>query len=810
MKKFLLSIFAVMLAVFSVQAGEVKYSFSSYTAGTQYAQGEKHALDDNVTLVINGAHLNTQVRLYAGSNAVFESKKGITNVVLTAGNKAGTLTVNVSNDGSAWTKVKEQSTTTSYTAYTFDLGGSYKYVQMASTGAQIRVSIATLTFSEDAGDEGEGGETPEPDQPETPAAPAAPTLTASCNFDGSMNVAITNIADGATAYYTTDGTNPSAASTKYTAPFEITATTTVKAVAVNEGGSSEVVSATYTKNVPVTPPAEGESNTVTFTASANGYSNGAAVTTVNIGDCITATFDKGTNSNAPKYYTSGSAIRCYGGNTITIASNAGNITKIVLTFGSSDGTNAITTEPATYSNGTWNGTASSVTFTVGGSTGNRRIAGIEVTYEDTGAPVVETVANPVIAAVSDRFNEGESLFVTIATETENAEIYYTLDGSDPVENGLLYAGKIEITETTTIKAVAVKDGWNNSEVVEAKFTKLTVIEDGIIDVLNREFTGVEDTQYSAWEDKTSNSSAVYAGQSAGGNDAIQLRSNNSNSGIVTTVSGGKVKKISIDWNSNTAAERELWVYGSNTAYTSPEDLYNAETDGDKLAEIPFGTLEFVIEGDYEYIGLRSGNGAMYLNSVEITWVEEEEEPATETWSSFYAAFPVAIPEGVEAYIVTAANAGYVTLTQIYNAVPASTGVILKGGSIEATYDNYYSGAVAEVTGNLLQGTMTNTYISEEAYVLGKVDGVIGLYKALMIDGLWLNNANKAYLPASEVPTSAQGAASFSFRFEGGTTGVEEVKTENGEVKAIYDLTGRQVNAVERGIYIINGKKVLVK
>ena len=81
---------------------------------------------------------------------------------------------------------------------------------------------------------------------------------------------------------------------------------------------------------PVTPPAEGESKTVTFTASANGYSNGAAVTTVNIGDYITATFDKGSNSNAPKYYTSGYAIRCYGGNTITIASTAGNITKIVL------------------------------------------------------------------------------------------------------------------------------------------------------------------------------------------------------------------------------------------------------------------------------------------------------------------------------------------------------------------------------------------------------------------------------------------------------------------------------------------------
>ena len=187
------------------------------------------------------------------------------------------------------------------------------------------------------------------------------------------------------------------------------------------------------------------------------------------------------------------------------------------------------------------------------------------------------------------------------------------------------------------------------------------------------------------------------------------------------------------------------------------------------------------------------------------------EPVEETWSSFYAAFPVAIPEGVEAYIVTAANGGYVTLTQIYNAVPANTGVILKGGRIEASTDNYYSGAVTEVTGNLLKGTMSNAYIDEEAYVLGKVDGVVGLYKALMTDGKWLNNANKAYLPASVVPTSAQGAASFSFRFGEGTTGIDEMTEQRAESKEIYDLTGRKVEAITApGIYIVGGKKVLVK
>ena len=56
---------------------------------------------------------------------------------------------------------------------------------------------------------------------------------------------------------------------------------------------------------------------------------------------------------------------------------------------------------------------------------------------------------------------------------------------------------------------------------------------------------------------------------------------------------------------------------------------------------------------------------------------------------------------------------------------------------------------------------------------------------------------------------AYGAASYSFRFGEGTTGIENVEVESAS-NVIYDLTGRKVNAVERGIYIINGKKVLVK
>ena len=455
-----------------------------------------------------------------------------------------------------------------------------------------------------------------------------------------------------------------------------------------------------------------------------------------------------------------------------------------------------------------------VVITIAASANSLYCQSFKIEYEQVGGVVLPEQPAPVISPESCEFNAGESVFVKIEAAIEGADIYYTLDGTEPsAENGELYKGEIEITETTTVKAIAVTDGYKNSDVVEAKYTKIVVIEGGIVDVLNRAFTGVTGTDYKSWSRKAATSAAVYAGQSAGGNGAIQLRSNNSNSGIVTTVSGGKVKKISIDWNSNTDASRKLWVYGSNTAYTNPTELYNTSTDGDKLAEIPCGTIEFVIEGDYKYIGLRSASGAMYLNSVEITWVAEEKESYTLSvtdagYATLFLDFAAAIPEDVEAYAVTAVNTGYVTLKQVEGVLPVNTGVIVKAD--EGNYNFVASTKTpAVVKGNFLEGTVAATEINVEAYVLWNVDGEACFCKAKMTDGVWLNNANKAYLPAS----AANGAASYSFRFEDGTTGISEVKGESGEVKAIFDLTGRKLkgeNGNLKGIYIINGKKVLVK
>ncbi len=211
--------------------------------------------------------------------------------------------------------------------------------------------------------------------------------------------------------------------------------------------------------------------TVTF--SAQGYTNGQEITTVN-GTNFTITFNKGTNSNAPKYYDTGQAIRIYGGNSFTVSSTK-TINKIELTFASGGDSNTITTDVNTYSDGTWTGNATSVKFTVGGTSGHRRLASVAVTYQ---APAA-TVEAPVL---TDEFtfwpvmNDEPSAQVTITPAAGNT-VRYTTDGSTPSRtNGtaITAATTITIGATTTVKAISYV-GTQTSGVVSKTYTLGTTV-----------------------------------------------------------------------------------------------------------------------------------------------------------------------------------------------------------------------------------------------------------------------------------------------------------------------------------------------
>ena len=163
-------------------------------------------------------------------------------------------------------------------------------------------------------------------------------------------------------------------------------TITIKANRGSYQGKDEALNAyfvSYNGQGSDTPGGGGEQqgNVVTFDLTAQGYENAQDFTGLAAGD-ISISVDKGDNKNGPKFYTSGNAVRFYGGNSLTVKSSGKNIVKIELSFGSGDPTNEITTDPGTWNSPNWTGSASSVKFTVGGTSGHRRIAKLVVTLAE--------------------------------------------------------------------------------------------------------------------------------------------------------------------------------------------------------------------------------------------------------------------------------------------------------------------------------------------------------------------------------------------------------------------------------------------
>lgn len=233
----------------------------------------------------------------------------------------------------------------------------------------------------------------------------------------------------------------------------------------------------------------------------------------------------------------------------------------------------------------------------------------------------------------------------------------------------------------------------------------------VTDVLTRATTGITGTSYSKWSGKTLTSDAVYAGQSAGGNTSIQLRSDNSNSGIVTTATGGKVTKVTVEWNSNTTSGRTLNVYGKNTPYSAATDLYG-DNAGTLLGTIVCGTSTelTVTAGDYAYIGLRSASGAMYLTSVSVTWSAAGES------TTYYTTSTCSEPEPI--MMVSELDGLYFAVThEITDSAIAALELI----GLNDTY--YYKPGTntADITWYIQRGRVSN-YLSNSTGLYLTVEG----------------------------------------------------------------------------------------
>jgi hypothetical protein len=236
---------------------------------------------------------------------------------------------------------------------------------------------------------------------------------------------------------------------------------------------------------------------------------------------------------------------------------------------------------------------------------------------------------------------------------------------------------------------------------------------------------------------------------------------------------------------------------------------------------PYTTDEiFVVDGKLK-IGVKNIaplTGRWFaVDNFKLTYVrqltdEEKSEKVNITdagWATYCSPYALDFSDDItnltNVYIVTGANGGYLTLTSVKGGtIPANTGLLLEGTKDTEVTVNIPVAAsgLTDVFANKLEGVTTATEIAAEAGYVLMAEPEVAFYQN---KNAFTVGANTAYLPAN----FAEGQAPAAFQFITEVTGISEVNAEaaSGE---IYNLAGQRVSKLQKGLYILNGKKILVK
>jgi hypothetical protein len=237
------------------------------------------------------------------------------------------------------------------------------------------------------------------------------------------------------------------------------------------------------------------------------------------------------------------------------------------------------------------------------------------------------------------------------------------------------------------------------------------------------------------------------------------------------------------------------------------------TESNAFSSSPIGTATLhVPAGSVDSYKTAPWNG--FANIVALP-IQYELSVSSAGYATLCLAYNAEIPQDVEVYVAEKVDGDCLKMKKVEGVLPAMTGVIVKAN--EGTYAFIQSeDTPAEIGENLLVGSVVNTMITAEDntsyYILAAPDDNVGMYPVELADGAFVCKANKAYLPIS----SAHARIYFDFGTETGILETENgtkgrrpqglksnVKTEN-----CYDLSGRRVQNAQKGIFIVNGKKVV--
>lgn len=623
-----------------------------------------------------------------------------------------------------------------------------------------------------------------------------------------------------------------------------------------------------------------------------------------------------------KYYDSGSAVRIYGGNKMTISSSTKIISKVVFTYSGSDKPSTDTgykLSSGSYSakSNTWTADAKkqtqSVTFTNPNTKGHYKIKTIEVTFAST-----SSVAAPTFSDDSKSFSDKFDLKLSAGSDA--AMIMYTTDGSTPsYKNGVgeLYETPISITHTTTVKAIAVSSKEEESDVVTKEYklelpaptiSEATKIFTAPFTVsLSTEATAAEAILYTldgtdpSWG---SNATEIYT-------EPIQISATTTLKAVSYATNGTTYEYSPIatatyteqgdapiviwseDWSAFKADDKP--TQGENATYVckdgkSETKIYEDAYAGGKSPELLIGksggSLAITINGlkganeglmfsfktnqDNNNFSVSTENASelksdiidngtnssgtkvfiwkhvMALNegatSLTITlnnassknFRVDDLELSTYSgvgsfkiteagYGTYYSSKAYIMPKGVKGYTIMGNEGTSLVMNEAYAAgdvVPAKTALVVEGAA------NKYYTLVAESTEltpakNKLHGSdeAETTYVDGTNVKYYKLSynnegNNLGFYWGSENGAAFTNGAHKAYLALdSETLLSQSRGFSLADLAHGVTTGINATVKSATQSNFIYDLNGRRINSLNgaaKGVYIMNGQKVLVK
>ena len=489
-------------------------------------------------------------------------------------------------------------------------------------------------------------------------------------------------------------------------------------------------------------------------------------------------------------------------------------------FSGTAGTITLKVDETTVGTGSLNGTSDVTTSATTGATGKTlmitvtgiskgvKCYNISYSYEVQTDPIdptivvneTENVAYGSTFTVDDSMIEGGDITVTSANEA-----IATVDG--------LVITSVAVGTTTITVSTAANSNYNagsetftlNVTAPEGKTTApvVTTSETATLDFSTNGWELPEGSANKATESANfSNGTYTITLAAADGyyfNTDGYLLLGKSGSTLTLPAFDKKVAKIEVTGTSTASGSVVQNIYvGENavsTATTGAKDVTNS----------------YEIASDYQAIGTIYTLKVTSKHNTQITKIEvyftsdatytEDVTLNAKGYATYASVNPLDFSDdsAFSAWAVTDIQGTTITFEKITGAVKGGEGVLLKGEA-NATISIPSADATEGLSNNLLEGTLAPTYVGDGEYYGLSGEEFVPVTAGTVKTG-------KAILDAELIPAGVKG---FTFVFNG-ADGVQRVETVSAEEAAkIFDLNGRRLSRMQKGVNIVNGKKVLVK